>query len=176
MPDGFPKGFHLPTDEIYSICFSASVHVRVPRSEFSGMVGSSVVCRRRGTPSPRNTKGFRNHDGSSTPDTDDEYAFDFTLSPASTRPQVTADRAQDFGCQWVSVLGLRELMLGGVLAWSSIVETIIARGASAHDRTLPAPARVGSPCLWAALALAIMGERSSCPNWTETRSPSSPRA
>ena len=81
-----------------------------------------------GTPTPRNTKGFRNHDGSSTPDTDDDYAFDFTLSPASTRPQVTADRAQDFGCQWVSVLGLRELMLGGVLAWSSIVETIIARG------------------------------------------------
>ena len=122
------EGVHPPTDEIYSICFSASVHVRAPRSEFSGMVGSSVVCRRRGTPTPRNTKGFRNHDGSSTPDTDDEYAFDFTLSPASTRPQVTADRAQDFGCQWVSVLGLRELMLGGVLAWSSIVETIIARG------------------------------------------------
>jgi hypothetical protein len=43
MPDGFPKRFHPTTDEIYSICFSAGVHVRAPRSEFSGMVGSPVV-------------------------------------------------------------------------------------------------------------------------------------
>jgi hypothetical protein len=204
MHDGFTTRFQTPTDEVYSICSAPAsrvgsqlrvsrhalechrrlLHVPAPRPEFCGMVSSPRRVVDRAPQSREAPKGFEiaplvwaRHRRLLDPRQDDDYAFDITLSTASTRPVVTADRAQDFACRWVSVLGLRELMLGG--RSGLVVHYQDNRRPRGRPRPIEPDRLLHGSEVRASGRHSLSpsrDERSSCPDWTETRPPFSPSA